>query len=141
MNNYKETLLRIAEPMDEQIRKMMQRRKSQRHLIAMSTSIAARIERALRIKGMKRTELAQLMGVSPANITRYLSGKCNFELKTLLTLEEVLGIALINREENPLMKSNSGEYPFLQHESPISVVSEYQEACYSISGGAGCEVV
>lgn len=133
MSKEKEALMRLAEPMDEQTQNAMARRKSQRRLIAMSTAIAAKIECALRLKGMKRTELAQQLGVSPANVTRYLSGKCNFELKTLLALEDVLDISLINRDAFPLKNRDVKPYPVLHTTETALVVGEYQEAYYSSS--------
>ncbi len=59
--------------------------------------IALKIKRALKEKGWTQNQFASKMEVDPATISRYLSGKSNFELKTLIRFEELLGINIINR--------------------------------------------
>ncbi len=62
-----------------------------------SMKIAAKMRRALRLKGMTQTELSRIMGMDPAVISRYLAGKANMELKTMVKIEEALGINIIDR--------------------------------------------
>ena len=86
----------IAEkPSDEAIKRRNQR-KTERQLVLASTLIASKIARAMRMQNIKNVEVAKLLGVSPANVTRYLSGKANFELKTLIDIEKALNINLID---------------------------------------------
>lgn len=93
----KERLMEIAEKPSEEAILSRQKRKTDRYLILASTAIASKIARAMRVKNIKNIEMANILGVTPANITRYLSGKANFELKTLVEFENALGISLIDR--------------------------------------------
>lgn len=49
--------------------------------------LAAKIADAMKRKGLKKSELATIMGKQPSVITKWLSGTHNFELDTLLDLE------------------------------------------------------
>lgn len=62
-----------------------------------SFRIAMKIKRALRIKGMTQAQLADIMGVDSAVVCRYLSGKANMELKTMIKIEKALSINIIDR--------------------------------------------
>lgn len=94
----KKRLMEIAEPPSDEATRRRTFRRQNRTLSSASTAIAAKITRALRINGITNSEFAKLLGVTPANVTRYLSGKANFELKTLVDIEQVLGINLIDRQ-------------------------------------------
>lgn len=100
----------ISSPMSEEAIMRRKQRQAERALVLASTAIAAKIGRALRTKNIKNTEFAKMLGVTAANVTRYLSGKTNFELKTLVEIERVLDIRLINRdclENNEFDKTKS----------------------------------
>lgn len=58
--------------------------------------VAMQIRRALRKQGVKQTEFAKMLGVDPSVVTRYLSGKHNFQLRTLVKVQKILGIEIIN---------------------------------------------
>ncbi|MBN1843071.1 MAG: helix-turn-helix transcriptional regulator [Deltaproteobacteria bacterium] len=45
-------------------------------------------------KKINRSKLAELLGVSPAAITKILNGNSNFTLKTLFSLSDALGLDL-----------------------------------------------
>ena len=93
----KKRLMEIAmEPSEETIKHRNLRRQNRALIIAASV-IAAKITHALRIKNMSNSDFARQLGVTPANVTRYLSGKANFELKTLVEIEQLLKISLIDR--------------------------------------------
>ena len=62
-----------------------------------SYRIAMKIKRALRTKGMTQAQLADIMGADRAMICRYLSGKANMELKTMIKIENALSINIIDR--------------------------------------------
>ncbi|MCX5850417.1 MAG: helix-turn-helix transcriptional regulator, partial [Deltaproteobacteria bacterium] len=49
---------------------------------------------AMREKGITRTKLAKMLGVSPAAVTKILNGSSNFTLKTMLTLASALDLEL-----------------------------------------------
>jgi ribosome-binding protein aMBF1 (putative translation factor) len=62
--------------------------------------IAAKIEDAIQAKDWKHADLLKALGKkNPSIITRWLSGTHNFTLDTLIELEEVLEIELINLNE------------------------------------------
>ena len=63
-----------------------------------SFRIAMKIKRTLKVKGMTQAQLAETMGMDCAVISRYLSGKVNLELKTIVKIEKALGINIIDRE-------------------------------------------
>lgn len=105
-----EKLDAIATPISERTLSFMKKFLEEHSLPEADTSLrlAAKILRQLRMKGMSKGDLAEKLGVTQACVTRYVSGKCNFTLRTLVQLEEVLGINIINRdiipkqEEKPL---------------------------------------
>lgn len=82
-------------------RKMAQDMRENRDLYKTSFRIAMKVKRSLRVKGMTQAQLAEAMDVDCAVISRYLSGKANLELKTIVKIEKALGINIIDREITP----------------------------------------
>lgn len=95
-----------AVALDEESRLRMNQRKKDRYWKAASAAIAAKMRRQLKATDTTRIKLAEALEVTPANITRYLSGDTNFELKTLVQLERALGIEIINRNVIPVKEKN-----------------------------------
>jgi len=133
----KEKLGKLAQPLDEKVRDRMERRRSDRYWKAASAIIAAKVLRQLKKRGMTRIQLAEKLDVTPANITRYLNGSTNFELRTLVELERTLDIEIINRNVIPVKDrvpvileieytSNESDWA----ESPSSVSELTKELCY-----------
>ena len=60
--------------------------------------LASKIAESIRSKGWTRTQFADTMQQTPSTITRWLSGKHNFTVDTLIAIEGVLGIDLLNRD-------------------------------------------
>lgn len=59
--------------------------------------LAAKIADAMQAKGWNKTALLQAMGKSnPSEITRWLSGTHNFTIDTLIDLQRVLDIRLLD---------------------------------------------
>lgn len=79
-------------------RKIAEDFRENRDLYKASFRIAMKLKRALRLRGMTQAQLAGIMGVDRAVISRYMSGKANLELKTIVKLEKVLNINIIDRE-------------------------------------------
>lgn len=121
----------IARPLDDAMRARMEERRRNRHWQSASASIAAKVRRALRTQGITQAQLADTLGITPANVTRYLNGKTNFELKTLIELERALNIHIIDREvipsQCPIEKPKNKEHIFF-----ISYAST-QTADYGVS--------
>ena len=91
----------IARDLTLKERERMKERRKNRHWLCASSAIAAKIKRQLRILGLTQSDLAVMLGVTPANITRYLNGQTNFELKTLVEIERKLGIKIIDKTVVP----------------------------------------
>lgn len=134
-----EKLDKIARPISEKTLSMMRNFIKEVSLPERSTSLdlAAKILRQLRVLGMDKGDLAEKLGVTQACVTRYVSGKCNFTLRTLVQIEEALGINIIDREITPKQKNlptviislpsgrqNLGDYPNMYEEAPAATVAE-----------------
>ena len=63
--------------------------------VAKNVAIAVRIIHILRSQGKTRRDLARLLGKSESEITRWLSGFHNLELKTIYKIEKALGAEVI----------------------------------------------
>ena len=63
--------------------------------VAKNVAIAVRIIHILRSQGKTRRDLARLLGKSESEITRWLSGFHNLELKTIYKIEKALGEQVI----------------------------------------------
>jgi transcriptional regulator with XRE-family HTH domain len=67
--------------------------------------LAAKIANAIKAKGLKKSEFAEILGKQPSEISKWLSGTHNFTVDTLMDIEQVLSIQLLdtknrNRFEN-----------------------------------------
>ena len=63
--------------------------------VSKNVAIAVRIIHILRKQGKTRRDLARLLGKSESEITRWLSGFHNLELKTIYKIEKALGEQVI----------------------------------------------
>ncbi len=63
--------------------------------VSKNVAIAVRIIQVLRSQGKTRRDLARLLGKSESEITRWLSGFHNLELKTIYKIEKALGVDII----------------------------------------------
>ena len=82
-------------------------RKANKAWLRKSAAIALRILDALEELNWKKAKLAQEMGVSPQQVSKYVKGEENFKLETLCNLEKVLGIELVTilqKEEEVVQK-------------------------------------
>ena len=70
-------------------------RKANKAWLGKSADIALRILDALDELNWKKAKLAQEMGVSPQQVSKYVKGEENFKLETLCNLEKVLRIELV----------------------------------------------
>lgn len=70
------------------------------------------IKNALEEKGMSQKQLAQAMGKSPSEITRWLSGTSNFTIDVLFDMAEILGISYSFETSSILAEGyGSAKYP------------------------------
>lgn len=63
--------------------------------VRMSIQTAKRIQELMDENGMSQTDLANALGKSPSEISKWLSGLHNFTMKSLAKLEVVLGAPLM----------------------------------------------
>ena len=79
--------------------------KEDQHITDRKMLIAAKINRALERKSIQKKQFAEMLGVQPSVVTRWLSGTHNFTIETLAKIEYLLNINLINTNiANPLQK-------------------------------------
>lgn len=97
----KEKLHSLAKEENAEERALAHDFRENRNLYKASMRIAMKIKRALREKGMTQCQLAREMNMDTATISRYLNGKANMELKTMLRFEEKLGVNIIDRSISP----------------------------------------
>lgn len=70
-------------------------RDENREWLLKSALIALEIHRYLRLNGMTQSQLAEKLGISPAMVTKLLSGKENLSLKTVCGIEKVIQFELL----------------------------------------------
>lgn len=97
----------VARELTNEERQVMENRRRDRHWMSASSAIASKIKRHLRVNGITNMEFADMLGITPANVTRYLNGRTNFELRTLVEIERVLGLHIINRDVVPRMEKQA----------------------------------
>lgn len=88
-------LKELSRPLSAAEKDELEFRKDNGEWLAISERLALKIRRILREKGLSQYELAEKMYVSPAQITKILSGKENLGIKTISKIERALGVNLI----------------------------------------------
>jgi len=61
----------------------------------LSYNVAARLDMLLKSKNMTRHELARRLGKRDSEISKWLTGRHNFTLNTIASIESVIGDRLI----------------------------------------------
>ena len=90
-----EKLKQMSRPMTEEEKKDIDFRRENREWLAISERLALKLRRILRTEGISQNELAVRMEVTPAQVTKILSGKENLGLKTISKIEKAIGQNLI----------------------------------------------
>ena len=75
-------------------------RKENREWLKKSQAIALHILRTLREKNMSQKDLAEILEVSPQQVNKWVKGKENFRLETLVKIETALGTSFISVPKN-----------------------------------------
>ena len=89
-------LKEVAKQDSEKERDEAKFREENRDWLLKSALIALEIHRYLRLNGMTQSQLAEKLGISPAMVTKLLSGKENLSLKTICSIERVIQFELLN---------------------------------------------
>lgn len=63
-----------------------------------SRGVAMHIVDYMQEKSLSRSGLAEMLGCSPQYVSRVLSGRENFSLKTIADMERTLGVPLLETE-------------------------------------------
>ena len=95
MNFNVKKLKQMSRPMTEDEKKDIEFRRENREWLAISERLALKLRRILRTEGISQNELAARMKVTPAQVTKILSGKENLGLKTICKIENAIGQSLI----------------------------------------------
>lgn len=82
-------------------------------------AISEKVRLALEAKGWSKTHFAEILGKSPSEVTKWLSGTHNLTLKSIVKMEIALGVDLIN-----LNKEKEYTYVYL---GTIECQSDYEE--------------
>ena len=90
-----EKLKQMSRPMTEEEKKDIDFRRENREWLSISERLALKLRRILRTEGISQNELAARMEVTPAQVTKILSGKENLGLKTISKIEKAIGQNLI----------------------------------------------
>jgi transcriptional regulator with XRE-family HTH domain len=61
-------------------------------------AITEKVATILKEKGIKKKEFAKMLGKSPSEVSKWLTGLHNLTLKSITKMEEALGVNLINIE-------------------------------------------
>ena len=103
MNNLREKLLALSGGETSNWKEKVEYQRKNRQWIEKSSLIALTILEALDSKGLSQKDLAERMGISPQQINKIVSGQENLTLETIIKLESVLGIKIIE-VKNPQSK-------------------------------------
>jgi len=132
-----EKLKSIARPMTDEERARMNYRIENADWLRMSAAIALKIRKILRSQHISQVEFASRMGVTPAQVSKLLSGKVNFEIKTISKLQAILGehiidISLSARPENEVEQKIKAQVVFVYVKSdPICIkTSVNHDTCF-----------
>lgn len=104
----------VAKQPSEKERNEAKFRDKNRDWLLKSALIALEIHRYLRQNGMTQSQLAEKMGISPAMVTKLLSGKENLSLKTVCGIERVIQFELLkvpSYEKGTFMKCDLVKMP------------------------------
>ena len=107
-------LKEVAKQPSEKEREKARFRDENRDWLLKSALIALEIHRYLRLNGMTQSQLAEKLGISPAMVTKLLSGKENLSLKTICGIERVIQFELLkvpSYEKGIFMKCDLSKMP------------------------------
>jgi DNA-binding MarR family transcriptional regulator len=85
-----------ARKLNDKELQVMRFRDENRDWLIMSEKIALKLRYYLNKEGITQTELSSRMAVTPAQITKILSGKENLGLKTICKIEKAIGKSIVD---------------------------------------------
>jgi predicted transcriptional regulator len=92
-------------------------------------SLAAKIDDALRSQGWRKGQLAEALGKSPSEVSKFLSGTHNFTIDTLMDIEDVLNIQLLNIEKEKKEETILVYHAVIGSSETVELHSSYSGGC------------
>lgn len=135
-----EKLKQMSRPMTEEEKKDIEFRRKNCEWLAISERLALKLRRILRAEGISQNELAARMEVTPAQVTKILSGKENLGLKTISKIEKAIGQSLIevtveSSQPTAVFSNNTTAHTFAitKHvaSTPVASVTRRRSGAYS----------
>lgn len=97
--------------------------------IERNLAITEKVCNVLKERNIKKTEFASMLGKSPSEVTKWLSGLHNLTLKSITKMEEALGINLINIE--PIKHIEYVYLGSIQGGNMTEAINGYEETTYN----------
>ena len=91
----KEKFLALVSETDQTVLEQVQWRKENQAWLKRSQAVAIKVLSTLAEKRMSQKELAEIIGISPQQVNKWVKGKENFTFETISKLESALDIELI----------------------------------------------
>ncbi len=91
-----EKMQQLAQPLPDNEGQQMKYQIENRDWLLLSVKLAMKIRSLMATEGISQSELARRMGVTPAQVTKILSGQENLGLKTIVKVESPLGKPLFS---------------------------------------------
>lgn len=133
----REKLAAIAKRPKRTLRERVAKQRAERQFLDASADIAFKILTYIKKEGITKKELAQKLNVTPAVVTRLVSGSANIELRTMILLQNTLGIRILDSGDNPgstnkdqvivLIDQNPTSKACLDHYEPDATASWHKE--------------
>lgn len=92
-------------------------------------AITEKVCSVLKERGIKKKEFAAMLGKSPSEVSKWLSGLHNLTLKSITKMEEVLNINLINIE--PIKEIEYVYLGSIQGGDLEDAINDYEETTFS----------
>lgn len=89
--------------------------------IVYKMNLASKIADAMEQKNLSKKDFAKVMGKSPSEITRWLSGKHNFTTETLFDISSVLEVELVNTKRDTVKWFKYGNKTVINLGFPVNI--------------------
>ncbi|HCY82328.1 helix-turn-helix transcriptional regulator [Hwangdonia lutea] len=97
--------------------------------IERNLAITEKVCAVLKERGIKKKQFAEMLGKSPSEVSKWLSGLHNLTLKSITKMEEVLDINLINIE--PIKEIEYVYLGSIPGGGMEDAINDYEETNYS----------
>lgn len=94
--NMKRLHILLPSKRDDAWRERVEYRKANKEWLKLSDQIALKVMAEMDKQGIKGTDLASRMGVSPQQVSKILQGRENLKLETIAKLNQALGVKIID---------------------------------------------